>query len=519
MRTIFFLMDSLNRAALEPYGGTRVATPNFTRLAERAAVFDEHRVGSMPCMPARRDMHTGRLNFLHRSWGPLEPFDESVAEILSRNNVYTHLVTDHFHYWEDGGATYHNRFDSCDLVRGQEGDRWRPWPRTRTAKADALFHPVQTSPSPRNKYYHNKANRAERARMGLTTGEECMQLSLDFLREFRDEEDWFLQIESFDPHEPFDVPARYRQGLETGYRGPILDWAPYDRVTQTPEEIAELQANYFASIRYCDDMLGKLLTHFDEASLWGSTNLILTTDHGFLLGEHDWWAKNKMPIYEEIAHIPLFLATPERPSMAGSRVASLSQTMDLMPTILELHGIPVPSTSLGRSLIREPDKAEPPHEAVLYGMYGGSVNVCDGEWVYYRYPVSMSEAALYQYTLMPSHLNQMFSLDELRSAQLHRGFSFTKGVPVLQTLHTDKAPFHLHMGPGIQQDCKTALFNVKRDPNQMHPVDDPDVEDRMLGLLLELLLRNEAPVEVYDRLGIAAERLIPSGEHINTIVG
>jgi len=113
----------------------------------------------------------------------------------------------------------------------------------------------------------------------------------------------------------------------------------------------------------------------------------------------------------------------------------------------------------------------------------------------------------------------MFSLDELRSAQLHRGFSFTKGVPVLQTLHTDKAPFHLHMGPGIQQDCKTALFNVKRDPNQMHPVDDPDVEDRMLGLLLELLLRNEAPVEVYDRLGIAAERLIPSGEHLNTIVG
>ena len=64
MRTIFVLFDSLNRRALEPYGGTRIATPNFSRLAERAITFDNHYVGSLPCMPARRDLHSGRLNFL-----------------------------------------------------------------------------------------------------------------------------------------------------------------------------------------------------------------------------------------------------------------------------------------------------------------------------------------------------------------------------------------------------------------------------------------------------------------------
>lgn len=68
MKAVFVLFDSLNRRVLAPYGGTRVPTPNFSRLAERAVIFDRHYVGSLPCMPARRDIQTGRLSFLHRSW-------------------------------------------------------------------------------------------------------------------------------------------------------------------------------------------------------------------------------------------------------------------------------------------------------------------------------------------------------------------------------------------------------------------------------------------------------------------
>jgi arylsulfatase A-like enzyme len=66
MKTVFVLFDSLNRKALSCYGGKDIETPNFQRLANRSVVFDNHYVGSLPCMPARRDLHTGRLNFLHR---------------------------------------------------------------------------------------------------------------------------------------------------------------------------------------------------------------------------------------------------------------------------------------------------------------------------------------------------------------------------------------------------------------------------------------------------------------------
>jgi len=125
MKTVFVLFDSLNRHLLGAYGGKRIPTPNFDRLAAKSLTFDRHYVGSLPCMPARRDLHTGRLNFMHRSWGPLEPFDNSFPEEMRAAGIHTHLVTDHMHYFEDGGSTYHGRFRTWDFIRGQEYDPWK----------------------------------------------------------------------------------------------------------------------------------------------------------------------------------------------------------------------------------------------------------------------------------------------------------------------------------------------------------------------------------------------------------
>ena len=109
MKAIMVMFDSLNRHLLQSYGCDWTRTPNFLRLARQTTQFENAYVGSMPCMPARRELHTGRPNFLHRSWGPLEPFDDSMPELLKQAGICTHLVSDHQHYWEDGGATYHTR--------------------------------------------------------------------------------------------------------------------------------------------------------------------------------------------------------------------------------------------------------------------------------------------------------------------------------------------------------------------------------------------------------------------------
>ena len=108
MRAIAIFFDSLNAGFLPAYGG-KDELEGFEKLRKQSLVFDSHYVGSLPCMPARRELHTGRYNFMHRCWGPIEPFDESMPQILKENGIHSHLVSDHAHYWEDGGGTYHTR--------------------------------------------------------------------------------------------------------------------------------------------------------------------------------------------------------------------------------------------------------------------------------------------------------------------------------------------------------------------------------------------------------------------------
>lgn len=99
MKTLFVLLDSLNRNYLPIYGNDWVKAPNIQRLADTGIVFDNHWLGSAPCMPARRDILTGRLNFLERGWGAIEPMDIPFPRLLRDAGVRSHMETDHYHYF------------------------------------------------------------------------------------------------------------------------------------------------------------------------------------------------------------------------------------------------------------------------------------------------------------------------------------------------------------------------------------------------------------------------------------
>ena len=91
MKVLMVMYDSLRRDLLSVYGGP-IPASNFERLAAHTVCFDKSYVGSLPCMPARRELHTGRYNFLHRSWGPMEPYDDSMPEILKKHGIRTHTL-------------------------------------------------------------------------------------------------------------------------------------------------------------------------------------------------------------------------------------------------------------------------------------------------------------------------------------------------------------------------------------------------------------------------------------------
>jgi hypothetical protein len=234
----------------------------------------------------------------------------------------------------------------------------------------------------------------------------------------------------------------------------------------------------------------------DEHDLWRDTMLIVNTDHGFLLGEHDWWAKCRMRFYQEVAHIPLWIWDP-RSGVAGARRDSLVQTIDLAPTLLDFFGRPIPADMQGRPLGRTIIDDTPVREAGLYGMHGGHVNITDGRWVYMRGPADPGcNAPLYQYTHMPCHMKSRFSVDEMRTWDKHPGFPFTKGCPVMAI--GDGAA---HRNPWIAE-YSTHLYDLSTDYLQEHPVQDPAVEARMATRLVELMDASAAPPEQYQRLGL-----------------
>ena len=252
-----------------------------------------------------------------------------------------------------------------------------------------------------------------------------------------------------------------------------------------------------ALVAMCDAYFGTLLDFFDRHDLWADTALILTTDHGLLLSEHDWWGKNLQPYYREISHIPLIVHDPRQPGAAGSRRNRITQTHDLMPTLLDLFDAPVPEEVQGTSVLA-PDGPD----LAVFSMFGGPIGITDGEYDLYLYPKDINAPGLREYTLMPTHIRSRMEPKELATAELDRSFSFTKGAPLMRIdALTDARRIPLIDGKQLF-DCGTQLFHSREDPAQQSPIRDASIEARLLDGLLDVLRAHETPPEFYAWFGL-----------------
>jgi arylsulfatase A-like enzyme len=497
MKIVMVMFDSLNRHMLPSYGCDWVHAPNFARLAQRTVQFNKSYVCSMPCMPARRDLHTGRPNFLHRGWSPLEPFDESVFEILRKEKrVYSHLATDHYHYWEDGGATYHGRYDTFEFFRGQEGDPW----------IGQVTDPVRPDCIGRNNAQdkltrQDWVNRAFMRSEDKQSQPQTFGSGLEFLRRNKDADNWICQIETFDPHEPFFSQRKYKDLYAAHYDryrkmgGKHFDWPWYKFSEEKPEEIEHLRFEYAALLSMCDAYMGEVLDAMDEMKLWDDTMLIVWTDHGFMLGEHNCCAKIWMPFYEEVAHTPFFIWDPRCRKAGETRESLVQPSIDLPLTMLDFFGAQPTKNLIGKNLRDTIASDTPVREAGIFGVFGSQVNITDGRYLYWRAPANEANQPLFEYTLMPTRMSRRFTPDELQQATLAEPFSFTHGAPTLKI--PAGRPYGNH--PEIR---KTRLFDLSRDPNMETPITDAKAEQRMLALLKQLMHECDAPAEQYERLGV-----------------
>lgn len=492
MKTILILMDTLNRHMLKTYNReARAKTPNIDRLAEKSVIFDNHFIGSAPCMPARRDILTGRLNFLERGWGPIEPYDVTLPHLLRQQGIFSHIVTDHCHYAEIGGEGYMQQYNTWNLVRGQETDVWCSQIREPDYPSNAMgtvFRQYQCN----RQYFHSDAD---------WPTPKTFQEAVKWLQYNEGADNFFLTVEAFDPHEPFDASKEFQDMYPDDF-DKFYEWPRYAALNEeeTPQAIEHLRNQYCATLSMADKWLGKLLDEFDRQDMWEDTLILFTSDHGHMLGEHGVTGKNRYHAWNEMSRIPLFIHLPGG-KFAGEHRDGITQNIDLFPTIWEAFAgqkiVELPAQIHGKSLWPMLKKeAEKTRDYAIYGWFGKPVNITDGIYTYFR-AACKDNAPLYAYMVLP--ITYEHYLGAGMGKDVFCAGRYLEHIPMdvyrMDMSKTNAEEAYLDIG-------KSRLYNIVEDPGQLSPIKDSELEEEMCRALAIQMKAHDAPEEQFTRLGL-----------------
>ena len=327
----------------------RPQTPHIDRFAESALVFDRAYTGSFPTLPMRTDMLTGELTFPVRGWSPLPAEETVLAEELGKAGYVSMLICDTPHLIRDGHR-YDRGYSAWHWNRGQEGDRAI----TDDIPVRQTCDPAKQRLPERHAQCHLRWRTAHWHSEKDTFVARTMREACRWLERNHTHERFFLHIDTFDPHEPWDPPQHYRDMYDPNYCGEIVDHPKYDYADYlSEEELRHCRALYAGEVTLVDTWVGRLLETVHHLGLEEDTAVLFLSDHGHYVGDHGRIGKSgsgpdgPWPYYEEINHIVLMGQVPG--GVCGQRTRVLSQPIDIMPTILDLAGVPVPDGVQGLS--------------------------------------------------------------------------------------------------------------------------------------------------------------------------
>ena len=343
MNVIWIVSDTFRRDHLGCYGNKIIHTPSLDALAAKSVRFERYYAASFPTMPTRADHFTGRWTGCFMRWEPLPRGQVTLAQILRRNGFHTAAVVDTPFYLR-GSMNYDRGFRSFIEVLGQEY-----WLR---AVGDDM----------------RQAWRFESDRFAPQTFTKAMGWLEQHYKE-----DFFLYIDAWDPHEPWDAPNYYTELYWPGYDGELIDplysyWQDVPGFTE--EKVKKAHACYCGELTMVDTWAGYFLRQVENMGLMEKTAIIFTTDHGFYFGEHGglfgkmtrakpsavpYWEEigraggwTRSPLYEEAIACPLLIYLP---GVQPGVCHGLTSAIDLMPTVLDVMGQEVPAQVDGRSLL------------------------------------------------------------------------------------------------------------------------------------------------------------------------
>lgn len=397
MNIILIVFDSLRKDCLGVYGSPpwgKVHTPHFNAFAKESLMMTRAFPESLPTLPTRRALYTGqRVYPFHNGdfrlkgdfvgapgWGPIPEDQSTLSEMLQEQGYRTALIADVYHMFKPS-KNYWRGFDQWMFLRGQEKDQQRSGPKLTQAQIDYWL--------PKEFQNENTVSFIEQYIMNMhdRTKEEdyfaarVLKESALWLEQNQDADKFFLTVESFAPHEPWLVPAHYRRmySREEGQEQVITGYADISKMEK--KLLTRTQANYSGSVTLCDRWFGYFMESMRVLGLLENTMVVLTTDHGHSIGDHNYMGKQGYPSVPAVFEVPIIVRHPEGKG-AGMKSDMFVQHTDITATILETAGVEPPSIIDGNPFLDDAVEGKPGLRDHVTVGWGAAHTVITDKWWY-----------------------------------------------------------------------------------------------------------------------------------------
>ncbi|MDF1515544.1 MAG: sulfatase [Anaerolineae bacterium] len=366
MNIILCIIDTLRYDYIHAAGiNSWIKTPNIDRLARKSLMFDRAFTASYPTIPHRTDVITG--DYAWEGHGPFHPWmplrfnTPTLPRILAQAGYATQLIHDTPHL-VNGGHAFDWPFSAWTFIRGAEVDR--PWIDDKGLtwlanwKRDPIFDYIDdaelTGATRRLLLTYTRTHRL-RSNPEDWNVARLFTRAADFLMDNRNRKNFFLWLDCFDPHEPWDSPPDYVKTYDNtpGYDG-FIDPRAFSPKARRPKDgelppgVHQRQlALYAAKVSWMDHWFGRVLDTLDATGLMENTAIVFTADHGTNLGERGGFGKTGI-VNEQEAHVPLLVYAPD---LEPGRNNSFIQPQDIFTTVLGLAGINHADPSPGSDII------------------------------------------------------------------------------------------------------------------------------------------------------------------------
>ena len=407
MKVILIISDSFRRDHIGTYGNKWIHTPNLDKLAARSFLFEDMFLTSFPTGPFRQDLLLGKPRNPGNPfnvWDRLQPGDVTLPARLGKKGIVSQLITDVANCVVRGGRNYYDGFTNWTINRGQEGDPY--WlddtvPFHTTCDPEMIRYPME-------RWHQVLMNRAHRKVELDWFAPGTFQMGMDWLELNYRRKDFFLWIDVFDPHEPWDPPQHYVDLYDPNFKGTLYEAPTYGHRKKqgiTDRELKQIRARYAGECTMVDTWVGKTLATVERLGIEDDTALIFTTDHGIYVDypgdgglickPHSYGRDGKratpkelkagsvtyLPMMPNLCNTPLMIRLPGQ--RQGRRVKGFVQARDLKPTIMDLFGMEAPPDCLGRSLLPlAAGKRRSHRDHAMLGMSLLEAQIVNRRWLY-----------------------------------------------------------------------------------------------------------------------------------------